>query len=360
MRNTKISLLFRKNVILYVANLRNSGVMKENLCFIDEAKCDMFSKLDDLDLKELLLQINNFYLTYRDTLHLPSDLSFGCEIEYEGIDKEKVDRYVVSNLVNWKSKTDETLHFKGGEVNSPILYDEKKCWEELKSICEFLKEKGAITTKNAGGHVHIGAHILEFDHVLWRRFLKVYTAYEHILFRFGYGDKINARPRLLYHAFPVESRLHYKMPMFDGVDSFYDMKDYIPADAKRQAVNFCNVRFLKTDIFLRNTVEFRFPNATDEEVIWQNNINAFSKMMLAPKKDIFDEEFLDHKLKWQRVSSDYKYDLYSKVCLENALEFVDLVFDNNLDKVYFLRQYIKDFEETDKKMAMIKSKRFID
>lgn len=333
--------------------------MKENLNNINSTSCDMFSKFNDLDLQELILNINQFYLTYRDTLNLPSDVSFGCEIEYEGIDKKKVDHYIIKNLPNWKSKIDDTLHFMGGEVISPILHDEKKCWEELKIICEFLRREDAVTTKNAGGHVHVGAHILEYDHILWRRFLKIYTLYEHVLFRFGYADKINARPRLLYHAFPVESRLHYKMPKLDGVDSFKDMKEHMPTDSKRQAINFSNVRYEEKDILLRNTVEFRFPNASVEEIIWQNHINTFSKMMLASKKSAFDEEFLDYKMKTERVSSDSKYDLYSKVCLQHALEFADFIFDNNLDKIYFLRQYIKDFDETDKRTVMVKAKRFI-
>ena len=333
--------------------------MRENISFKEETKCDMFSKLDEMDIKELLLQVNNFYLTYRNTLSLPNCLSFGCEIEYEGIEKQKTDRYVIENLPEWKSKMDETLRFKGGEVTSPKLYDKKECWKELKEICHFLKEGNAIMTRNAGGHIHIGAHILECDHILWRRFLKIYTAYEHILFRFGYADKINARPKILEHAFPIADKLHYQIPMIDGVDSFIEIKDFIPLDTKRQAVSFCNVRFLESDVFLKNTVEFRFPNATDEEVIWQNNINTFSKMMLVPKKEMFDEEFLDYKIKYQRVSSDCNYDLYHKVFLKSAFEFVDLVFDNNLDKIYFLRQYIKDFLETDNKMFAVEAKKFI-
>ena len=35
---------------------------------------------------------------------------------------------------------------------------------------------------------------------------------------------------------------------------------------------------------------------------------------------------------------------YDQLDLDAALEFADLVFDNNLDKVYFIRQYMKAME----------------
>ena len=37
----------------------------------------------------------------------------------------------------------------------------------------------------------------------------------------------------------------------------------------------------------------------------------------------------------------------NKIYIDDALEFVDLIFDNNMDKIYFLRQYIKSFEVSD-------------
>ena len=40
--------------------------------------------------------------------------------------------------------------------------------------------------------------------------------------------------------------------------------------------------------------------------------------------------------------------------LEQAVELADLIFDNNLDKVYFLRQYIKSFEKGTKPFARAK------
>ena len=38
------------------------------------------------------------------------------------------------------------------------------------------------------------------------------------------------------------------------------------------------------------------------------------------------------------------------------MEFCDLIFDNNLDKIYFLRQYLKDKKYTDKKVLVLSKK----
>ena len=72
-----------------------------------------------------------------------------------------------------------------------------------------------------------------------------------------------------------------------------------------------------------------------------------------------DEEFLDYKLSCEYfpyLGNEY---LYNNINLKNVLEFVDLVFDNNLDKVYFLRQYLKNFEENNGLSVAVKIKKFV-
>ena len=58
-----------------------------------------------------------------------------------------------------------------------------------------------------------------------------------------------------------------------------------------------------------------------------------------------DEELLDYKLKNQPIFPKDQFYLYNEICLESVLEFVDIIFDNNLDKAYFLRQYFKSFQD---------------
>ena len=50
-----------------------------------------------------------------------------------------------------------------------------------------------------------------------------------------------------------------------------------------------------------NTIEFRFPNGTLNPIIWQNNINVFTKMMLYVQSGSVNQNLLD-----DRISNNHK------------------------------------------------------
>ena len=330
-----------------------------NKNFISLTDNDEFTKLRGLDLQELLVQVENYFLEYRTLLGLPNDLTFGVEIEYEFVSRRSVDKFVDKKLFCWNSKGDASLS-SGGEINSPVMMDELKYWKELKLICDHLTKVNADTQHNAGGHIHIGANILGEDIDAWRNFLKLYASYENILFRFIYGDKISARKRLLDFASPSAENIHYSLKKIGIKTKVEDLSEIFSAVSRYKALNFSNVQFCDPSaIKCKNTIEFRGPNATSNAVIWQNNINAFAKMLVAARNKVMNEDFLDYKLKNEFVSISKNKYLYDCIDIKNALEFVDLIFDNNLDKIYFLRQYLKDLQEGYGKEEALKSKRFV-
>ena len=47
---------------------------------------------------------------------------------------------------------------------------------------------------------------------------------------------------------------------------------------------------------------------------------------------------MDYKLEEQKLYKSWR------IKIDTSLELADILFDNNLDKVYFLRQYLKSFE----------------
>ena len=322
--------------------------------FITSEKNDDFILLRGRDLQDLLVEVENYFLEYREKINLPSNVTFGVEIEYEGVSRVKTNKFIDKNLKDWISKDDGSLQ-SGGEVTSPIMKDQVKYWRELKKVCEYLSKKGADTSHNAGGHIHIGANVLGYDVEAWRVFLKLYTVYENVIFRFVYGDKISGRRELLKYAPPTADFIYRLMPMINKAKSEHDIKNILLLLTKKRhvALNFDNVGSRK------NTFEFRSPNASTNAVIWQNNINAVSKMLVSSKDKVLDEEFLDYKLEHEYfpyLENDYLYDV---VNLKNVLEFVDLVFDNNLDKIYFLRQYLKNFQDNYGLSLAIKARRFV-
>ena len=326
---------------------------------IEEIK-DKFSALKGLDLLDLITYIENYDLDYRDTLNLNNNVTFGVEIEYERMIKALTDRFIIKNFKDWHSVVDESLKM-GGEINSPIMRDEPHRWQELKKVCRYLKRRKVVTRCNAGGHIHIGAQILGSNHNNWRKFIKTYAIYEDILFRFLYGDKITARRGMRVYAPPVADRILFKIKDINAAKDLFELKPNLPITSRSQALNLTNIRYdlLEGVARYKNTIEFRCPNATVEEVIWQNNINALTKLLIATTSPNFDEEFLDYKIENGEASSVYDYYTYNEVLLKKVLEFVDLIFDNNKDKIYFLRQYIKKFQEIGTSDIAFKAKKFI-
>lgn len=327
--------------------------------FITPEKNDNFAFLRGIDLQELLIETENYFLEYREMLNLPKNVTFGVELEYEGILRSITSRFIEKKLNGWNSKGDGSLS-SGGEITSPVMTDEVHYWNELKQICDHLARRKADTLHNAGGHVHIGTCVLGEDVEAWKHFLKLYTIYEGVLFRFIYGDKISGRKKLFKYAPPIADEIYSDLGSINRATNVAELHYSLPTSNRYAALNFCNVEFYRPDsMYGKNTLEFRGPNASTNAVVWQNNINAFAKMLVASRDKVMDEEFLDYKLKHEYSPYSGSEYLYNDVCLKNVLEFVDLVFDNNLDKVYFLRQYLKDFQENYGIKTAVKAKKFV-
>ena len=319
---------------------------------------DNFSLLRKTDLTDLLLFVDNYDLIYRTSLGIDKNITFGVEIEYENLLRKKVDKFINDNYSDWLSKRDGSLKV-GGEITSPILTDVPKTWVELSEICKYLKKKKVDTLRNAGGHIHVGAASLGNDVDAFRIFLKLYTAYESVLYRFVYGDKISGRKDIDVYSRCVSQILYYYLKNINKSKTLFDLKKCIPLDNRNYAINFRNIAF--DDINRKvngNTIEFRSPNATVNEIVWQNNINVFTRMIMASKGKSINEEFLNYKLKNEFYEFDYNREKYENIDLKNVMEFVDLVFDNNLDKVYFLKQYLKNYQINYGYKFAIKAKRF--
>lgn len=301
-----------------------------------EQQNDLFSLYSKNERYFLCKAIMAEKLIYRDYLGLDG-YTFGTEIEYEGSKKRYVDKFIYDNYSDWESSFDGTLVL-GGEVQSPILRDNIKCWRELKEVCSFLRECGAMTSERTGGHIHVGAHVLLDDVDAWIRFIKVYTVYENIFIRFFIGDGTCWRKNAEYYAKPIGDILYNNLFTYDRN---LPIRFWQLPDKKYYAINFLNAREYNS-LNVRNTLEFRSPNATLSEVIWQNNINTIGKLLKSSIKGDIDMDFIDYKLNNERVSFVLDMDRYFLLDVQGALELVDIIFDNNLDKVCFLKQYLKD------------------
>lgn len=306
-------------------------------------------------------------IPFRKKLNLNRKITFGTEIEFENAPKNKVE-YELSNkksLDRWILKNDVSVNttfggiLYGGEVISPILTDNVDDWKQLKQACDLIKSQMGMIRRNAGSHVHVGINILENNNDYIIKFIKLWTLYEHVIYRFAYGDYDTARPTLLTYASPaspmffealndikkIKKQLNYE----ELYQLFFRYSTYTnSADEIRSGIEFSNCNQFEEK--RKDTIEFRCPNGTLNEVVWQNNINFFTHLLMYATSPNYNSELMDKKMLEYKERKLHEYD---HIYYEDAFELANLIFTDELDKLYFLKQYLKINE---KNVDIIKSK----
>lgn len=360
--------------------------MKENdrtiFKYLNPIDNDIISELKDKDLEQVILYLDRYYLEYRNTLGIDKNITFGIEIEIEHF-KCKINEFydfqlLINEVVgndNWQTKNDLSLYNGdidfGREISSDILIDTRKSWIDIENVCKIASSYGTIGNK-CGAHVHVGAQILGNNTLYWYRFLRLCSIYENIIYRFGYGEYLTPRDTIMKKTMPAAFVYDSKLPIIekmlnsDLVQLLHKLnpgnKDGLDS-LKYYGISFwhmlCDDNYdLYKDYNVFNkycSVEYRAPNGTLDYIIWQNNINFFIKLLLYCKSSSFNDDILNNRrISVCNILGDIQK--YSEIYFEQAIELADLIFDNNLDKIYFLRQYLKSFEKSDKFFA--KSKKF--
>lgn len=82
---------------------------------------------------------------------------------------------------NWSWERDGSVN--GGELVSPGLYDEPETWDKLDIAVEILRRNGAISSKRAGAHVHVGTSMYAGDPKKYAELARLMTQHEDVLFR---------------------------------------------------------------------------------------------------------------------------------------------------------------------------------
>jgi len=290
-----------------------------------------------LQLKELK-KLKNQLILYSDTLNLPSNITFGFEIEIENVLLDRLKELIkelkikdigfdeykatleISNLSFFKDK------LMNGEVSTGILSDSKEDWINLQKLLILLKEENAIITKSCGCHVNIGTHILEDKEEYWRNFLLLWKLYEREIFKFSTGEYNQIRS--LKYINPISFKLELK----ELLKSFGNTKEYLN-NLPNFLFNkeFCcrNSLSLKKcisfDYEKNNVIEFRTPNGTLDLNILKNYTYFFVNFLLTCKKD----------LDIDRIVYDIENDNH------DLFKLAELLFDNEIDKNNFLIQSLK-------------------
>ena len=269
------------------------------------------------------------------------NLTFGIEIEYRDLRRDIVTEFINNHHPRWESKKEDAIikttqnPLLGGEVVSPILTDTEENWQELAEICHFFIQNNA-SSLNTGAHIHIGATIFENNSIYFLRFIKLWCCYEHIIYRFCYGDYMYARDTLFEYSKPVSKELKFliKTLNLSEQDSF----DYIVTVlnlGKKRGLNLSNINHNPN----KNTIEFRCPNGTFNKDVWHNNFLLFKRLLEYAQSNSYNEALINNKLLLDYDITD------NKIILEDAIELASLIYPTEQEKLLFLKQYWKGNEE---------------
>lgn len=335
--------------------------------YLDPNDNVILSDINSSDRNYVVYLLRNYYLSLRNSLNLDKNITFGLEIEFENARRSIIELELAKYFPNkdWKVVDDRSL-FEGGEINSPKLRDSEQTWIDLSLVCDIVSNNSFVLD-NTSAHVHIGTQILGNNPKYWDNFVQLWMTYENIIFRFLYGEFASPRKHMNEQARPISSDLITKLddirscgeminayPMFQKLNAG---RDFI--DKRKRSVNFTNISKLSpyqyNQELPKNTIEFRSPNGTFDPVIWQNNVNLLVHLFMYAKSDKFNMDIIERRRK-QIIASGIPSNMkeYSNVYIEQAIELADLIFTNNLDKIYFLRQYIKSYEVSSKPLARCK------
>lgn len=291
-----------------------------------------YSEYRGNDLLELLLHISNMDFKYRNDIVYNDDITYGIEIEYENVPKYIVNRYINKNYKKWITVNDCSLDI-GGEIVSPIIHGNINDWDEIESISDYLKNKNVNTIDNVGFHIHIGRQVFKAKEELLL-FIKLYILYEHVIFRFAYGDKPYARKKINEYAAPIGLELYNMLNELEKL-SLEEIYNKLSKLSRYRSINFTNIN----SSTIKKTIEFRLFNASSSKTIIQNDIN--STINLCNINSNIDKEMINYEISKFENKSNY---LYNNLDIKSSLQYVDYIFKEDIDKDYFLKQYIKKNE----------------
>lgn len=308
----------------------------------------LLSKLSKQDLKQLFRALENYKFKYRKTLELDERVSFGTEIEFEDVllyyVKKEFSKH--PSFHDWIVKEDKSVRYiidgfdVGGEVSSPILHDLESDWKNLSNVIQTLQMLHAHAKDKTSLHVHVGSQIFGEDLENVIRFVKIWCIFEHVIFKFAYGRLREARSQILYFAHPIAEVTKLKEKKIPHYFETIGRPKSLSLD-KKWALNFQNYYSLSSMEELGNTIEIRCANGSLDRNIIQNTIHFYLKLMMYVTSEEYDDVLINRLFDRLHVKD---FAEYADIYIKDALKLVDLIFDSSLDKINFLKQYIKKDE----------------
>ena len=307
-------------------------------------------KLKDINNDELVNIVKNYNIVYKDEIS-GIDIPFGCEIEFENAQHIIVDRELYNikkysdSMNKWKLVSDESLNSLkgnkrytdnnyGGEIVSPILHNKKEDWTQLKQVCMMLKKFNATNTDYSSAHIHFDNDLFKDNYEGISNLLKLWSIYEDVIYRFSSNFDQSLRKYINDFARPT-SRKYINLIKSKYIDNYDILIQNLKPMKRTSGLSFSEFYVPGKDSF-----EIRTPNGTIDEIVWQNNINFFKHILMTSLDNNKDWELIDFYIN-EYNRNYYKLKNYKKLNINKAKKLGDFIFDEDIDKLNFMKQYIK-------------------
>ena len=316
--NTK-DMEIKKQIIEYEDNVYFKNVLLDNIS--PRVIGDIIKSNDNPKLENVLMVYD-----------VDTRITFGLELECLTENYKEVLK-CENILKNWKITKDASVK-KGVEIISPVLNYDQESIKELKYVCEMLARNNFSVDSTCGGHVHLGFDYFENVNE-YAIFLTLYSRIENLLYIIGNRSGTTTRDGFSEFAIflnddtlNIVNNINYAK--FNSMDSYVDLIKGTQYH-KFYGLNLTNIGNKE-----KNTIEFRFPNGELDfnEII--HNVKLFAKLFEVSKEITYTR---DKKLLslYRDVISSYDMDMQ----IENLL---DLLFDNDLDKEFYMDRYEQNVE----------------
>lgn len=299
--------------------------------------------------KKYIKNLKTYQPIYLNKIYLNENITFSLEIEYKNAFFKDVSNFV--KKTNEKEKTflkndyeHVTRNFLigeqiGGELTMGPLQDKFKDWKLLKDIMTNLKKLNAKIDFDCGGHVIVGMQSFKQTQSLIN-FFKLWAIFEDVIYQFTNGEYREYRgdvggkdyaKKIAYYIYKNVDLIKQD----DNVKGFFcELFNISFFNSLKRCHNksiykaFALSENPSLKYAFNNVIEFRCPNATLNEIVSQNNINFFCKLIsLSNDIDQHTLESLYKKEKRFGIDDDKKIFLLA-----------DLMYQNEIEKNNFLYQ----------------------
>ena len=302
---------------------------------------------------------------YQNAIKLQREVKFGVEIEFSDalkddvietvnkyinkIEKDKSSKYLIWNVTDEltvQKRIDGKIY--GGELVSPIFENDYQSWEKLKKIERCFKLENFSFNDNCGFHVHFDTFSFRnIGNMKFRRnLLKMWMLFEDIIYRTAYGYTNIERKNILKHALPTNYYIYKNINCFNDDNIFYDfLKRY--AKERNYGLNLSNLHLEGIYIGEKHTYEIRCANALENLFLMQNTIKFYLNFFNYCDSRNFDEEYVNYLLK---SFEPMFINRFREEKFDKALSLANLIYEDEIDKMLFMKQYLKCMNEPKKEL----------